>query len=241
MQVLLELPYLLPRWCMDHIKFTLHAHRALDKSPPLSQSFFDVVAVLLNKEKLVLEDVCKQLAAEFDRLPDVKSMIELVKDAISEMTPSTGNVLLASNLDLDLSTCDGRVSELMNLPQWPAMQFMLAMVSNGKWWHVRVLLRQTKFKFLLHRDIFMAVADRLEATLSQHAQILFPSGPLGPCILPVPDSNSHEGIAIASPFSQEALQMLEVCSMPDLRIRSEIGGKYCGLHESIIIRLRVPF
>lgn len=210
MQVLLELPYLLPRWCMDHVKFTMQGHRAFEGSEPLSQAFFCTIAVLLKKEKLVLEDVCRELAMEFDSLPDTKSMLEMVKNAVSETTASSGNVLLASNLNLDLSVSDCKLTELMNLPQWPAMQFVHAVVENGAWSHVRILLQQTKFQFLLHRDVCMALSDRLEEFLDPSTRVMFPTGPLGPCILPTPNTKMRKDLVIAEPFPQEALQILEV-------------------------------
>lgn len=210
MQVLLELPYLLPRWCMDHVRFTMQGHRALECPEPLSQAFFYTIAILLKKEKLVLEDVCRELATEFDSLPDMKSMLEMVKNAVSETTPSSGNVLLASNLNLDLSVSDCKLTELMNLSQWPAMQFVLAIIENGAWLHVRILLQHTRFQFLLHRDVCMALTDRLEEILSPQTLIIFPSGPLGPCILPMPNSKMRKHLVIAKPFPPEALQILEV-------------------------------
>lgn len=211
MQVLLELPYLLPRWCLDHIKFTLQGRQASENAL-LPQAFFDTIAVLLQNQKIKLTDVAKEVSTEFDRLPDAKVLKEMINNAADE-TAISGNVLQASNLNLDISACDCKVSEQMNLPQWPAMQLVLAMVKNGDWAHVHLLLWtfKSKFKFLLHRDVCMALAAKLENAVRQQTDALFPSGPLGPCILPASHSAARpDGLPVAAPFSTEVLQMTEV-------------------------------
>lgn len=197
---------------MDHIKCTLQGQRAMSNPSPLSQAFFDIIALLLKEQKLVLEDVCKELAAEFDRLPDPKSMIQMVQTAVSETTPNGGHVLMAAALHLDLSATDYKVTELMDLPSSPAMQFMFAMVASGTWLHTRILLKQSRFRFLLHRDICKALTHRLENSLRQHSSVLFPLGTMGGCILPVPHGPPQDDLVAAAPLTPDILQMLEVCT-----------------------------
>lgn len=105
LQMLVQVPYVVPSWCLEALKRRLK-FSAASGSGGLTQNLFTAIAVMLKTNKLKLRDVLAQLAPEFDCLPSTKEAYEPLVTAMSAAARPASKGLYGENLDLDVTDRD---------------------------------------------------------------------------------------------------------------------------------------
>ena len=108
LQMLAQVPYVVPSWCLEALKRRLKFSAA--GSGGVSQSFFTAIAVLLKTKKLRLRDVLALVAAEFEALPNSKADYEPYIKAMSAANKPGSKSLFGEYLDLDVTARDAGAS-----------------------------------------------------------------------------------------------------------------------------------
>jgi hypothetical protein len=223
--MLLCLPQMMPRWCADAI-ITRLSHSSKPQAPPLTLQFFEAVTQLIKAQKVDLMKVMEGLAVDQERLRDnvfTDALFDGVADAVTAELPKV-NTLVTENFLLDISKVDAKLAKALG--QSPLVLFALALIREGTWYSVRVLLECASVQLLVHRDVGLVLLARLHTALEPAVAALQPHGELGKSL----DSSSVQDgwkLPVADLLSSDILQMLEVCTFMNVIIKTSVNLLAC--------------